>query len=411
MSRIKRHMEEIEARGYADSDKFVCAGCIRDSFITTKIRNSHNYGTCSFCRSKRNVLPMNDILSFIAPVVSRDFLSADGNAIWDSEEKRYLEPVTDTYDVVHDYLNEYLQIENDALLQEIVDKLPFEDKVSADVFRKRQEEKDMDQWDEYCQLVSDCPLTSEQIVGLISKRKFKGVHLTAELDAISGTLSMVYKYCKKMNLITILYGLSSQYYPASIYRCVDYLEKNPHFAELDFIPATLVGTAPAKNVSDNRMSEKGDMMFYGADDVQTALAEVGKNKNHPSYPATIGTFRPNKRFRVLNLTNIDKWKLPSIFDIEHEVERSTFFFLKEFMERISEEKKDSSDYKPTQVFTKYIQRNTDLQGIKYNSSRVREGNRGCYVLFVVNRDCLDNGDKTDSSRNQLVMGKVEQRNF
>ena len=46
------------------------------------------------------------------------------------------------------------------------------------------------------------------------------------------------------------------------------------YAGLSFIPATLVGTASAKLVKDNRMSEVGDMMFYGADDKKIAMIEV-----------------------------------------------------------------------------------------------------------------------------------------
>ena len=78
------------------------------------------------------------------------------------------------------------------------------------------------------------------------------------------------------------------------------------------------------------------------------------------------------------------------------------------MDRISEEKVDEDSYKPTQVFIKYIQRKTDLQGIKYKSSKT---GKGCYVLFVVNRDCLDPDDKRDSGRNQLIVEKVEQLSF
>ena len=69
---------------------------------------------------------------------------------------------------------------------------------------------------------------------------------------------------------------------------------------------------------------------------------------------------------------------------------------------------DDKFYKPTQVFTKYVQRNTDLKGIKFKSSKT---NGNCYVLFVENRDCLDDGDKTDRSRNQLIMKRVKQVEF
>ena len=91
--------------------------------------------------------------------------------------------------------------------------------------------------------------------------------------------------------------------------------------------------------------------------------------------------------------------------IEHEEQRNCWFFLKEFTDLISEAK--SGRYKPTQVLTKYIQRNTDLKGIMYNSSRVTSGNRICYALFVTNRNCIDMDSLKDSKRNQLIMDAVE----
>lgn len=43
---------------------------------------------------------------------------------------------------------------------------------------------------------------------------------------------------------------------------------------------------------------------------------------------TIGTFHPNKRFMVIDLTDIENWKLPSMFDTERTEERECWFFLR-----------------------------------------------------------------------------------
>ena len=399
----KNHLIEIESRGYGDSDKFICSAHINDAFISEKIRYSHNNGKCSFCGKYRNVLPFNDILKLIADYINYDYLPADGNAIYDSEEKEYIEPVIDPYDFVYDELNSYLLIEDEVVLKELFDKLSFEDRVSPYriKLRERQEDLDLEAWDEYCRLVKSCPFSAEQIVSISDKEES-----TEIVEAIRGMLDYVWGYCKDQYLVKTIYGLSSQYRAHRYYRCVNYLpmygKNKPEYAGLSFIPATLVGTAPAKLVKDNRMSEAGDMMFYGADDKKTAMIEVGFGGANP---ITMGTFCSNKRFRILDLSEISKWKCPSIFDIEKVERRSTWFFLREFMERISEEKVDDDSYKPTQVFTKYIQRKTDLQGIKYKSSKT---GKGCYVIFVVNRDCLDPDDKREPKRNQLIMEKVEQ---
>lgn len=409
----KEHQTEIEARGYGDTDKDVCAGCIGDKYISDKIKYSHRSGRCSFCGSYRNVLPLEEILGIIAPVIRREYAPALGEVPWDSETKGYMEPVLDPYDFVHDELNVHLKVTDDKLLQELVDVLTFEDRVSAYRFSKRPHEVDLAAWNEYCDLVNGTPLSAEQIIAMDGK---KG--MPKDISAILGTLRMVYTHCKKMRMVRILYGESSQFKAHDIYRCVNYLPDKPPYLGLEFIPALLVGTAPAKNVADNRMSEAGDMVFYGADCKTTAMMEVGRAEDtddHPdrhNNPATIGKFHPNKKFKVLDLTGVLDWQLPSIFDMEHEERRNCWLFLKEFAALVSEVKKDS--YKPTQVLTKYIQRKTDLQGIMYSSSKVLGGkgnNRTCYALFVTNRNCIDVDGARDSQRNQLIMESVEQVDF
>lgn len=417
MGWAKEYAARIADRGYEDSDKSICAGCVGDKFFYNRIRTDGQKGLCSFCGIYRNVLPMNEIMSIIATVIKRDYLPAEGYAMYDHETKDWFdsENVMEPYDFVCDELNQYLESDNDEFLQELVAKLEFEDRMSVYTFSERREEIDMKQWTEYCKLVRTTPLSAEQIVGLINPENRKD-SLPEELEQIQAVLEMVYDYCEKFSLVKNIDAGSTKKKTGAtdIYRCVNFLDywsedNNKNYAGLSFIPATLVGTAPAKIVQDSRMSEKGDMMFYGADDKSTALAEVGRNNEHIDYPATMGIFHSNKLFRILDLSHIDRDKLPSIFDIDNEHRRSVWFFLNEFMERISQRKADDKDfYKPTQVFTKYIQRNTDLKGLKFKSSK---GTGNCYTLFVVNRDCLDTGDKVDSSRNQLIMKKVEQMEF
>ena len=409
MGHCKDYLFRAMERGYEDSDKYICAGCLEEKYFSQLIRLNGEENVCSFCGKHRMVLSMNEILKSISNVVRREYLPAEGNAVYDQEEHEWSDSdgVIDHYDFVHEELNYYLRSDNDDFLREIEDKLATEERMPANKFSKSQEEIDMERWNKYCQLVRSTPLSAEQIVGLINPKNKKDIPV--DLQMIQEILEMVYSYCKKMGMVKFIEGISSKKGTADIYRCVNYLNWNPSYAGLDFIPAILVGTAPAKNVADSRMSEQGDMMFYGADNKNTAMIEVGRNRDYTSYPATMGTFHSNKRFRILDLAELGSNKLPSIFDIDKANDRSIWFFLNEFIRRISQPKNDKDNfYKPTQVFTKFIQRNTNLKGIKFKSSKA-DGN--CYVLFVVNRDCLDKGDKTDGRRSQLVMDKVEQIDF
>ena len=413
----KNYLIEISSRGYDDSDKHICSICVGDKYLYNMIRCEGTRGTCSFCHERRNVLPMNNILSIIASTIRQNYIPAEGNAIYDSEEKQWVDfenDVIDPYSFVYDELNSYLESDNEDFLKELLNKLTFEERMRKFQFSETQEQIDMMAWTKYCQLVRDTSLSAEQIVALINKKNARPI--SEKLKNIQTTLNMINKYCKDLGLIKKLNGIDNKKGGTPVYRCVNFLSKGRNFEDLSFIPASIIGTAPARLVADNRMSEKGDMMFYGADNIFTALKEVGINEKHPEYPATMGVFYANKDFRILDLASISFQSLPSIFDQKNESKRNAWFFLSNFMELISEAKRENSScnnsceifYKPTQVFTKYIQRNTNLNGVKYKSSKSR-GN--CYVFFVGNRDCIDRVDIIDKKRNQLIMKEYEQMEF
>lgn len=115
----KNYAEHILERGYEDSDKSICSGCVGDKYFSKLIKTTGTKSSCSFCGKRRNVLPVNDILEAISTVVTRDYMPANGNANYDSEENNWWksDEVMDPYDFVHDELNRYLESDNDEFLQ------------------------------------------------------------------------------------------------------------------------------------------------------------------------------------------------------------------------------------------------------------------------------------------------------
>lgn len=308
----KNKMIEYQDRGYGHSEKYFCTDCFGDKFLKRYIRRYGSKGQCSFCKNssgravERNVVPVDEIMEIISKVIHRDYKPALGWAIYDPEEERYLESVLDPYDFVRDELNQYMECENDEVLDEIMDTLQCEDRISTKEWRTKQDETDMKEWEKFCKLVRNSALSAEQIVTECGRER----------------------------------------------------------------------------ASEN-------------------LQEI-----------TIGRFHTNKEIGVLDLTEFTDCELRSIFDVENSDKRSMWFFVKNFIQSISGEKDETEKdfYKPTQVFTKYVQRKTGLQGIVYHSAKfsIQEKNgipqyRKNVVLFVENRDCLEEGDMTDKHRMQLIM--------
>ena len=53
MGAAKEKMMSIEARGYGESEKYVCGGCVRDPYLQKVIRAKGQVGTCSFCKNEK----------------------------------------------------------------------------------------------------------------------------------------------------------------------------------------------------------------------------------------------------------------------------------------------------------------------------------------------------------------------
>lgn len=404
MGSAKNEMIEAEERGYIHSYKYVCANCFGDKFIKSYIRVNGKTQKCSFCKnlngqpSVRNCLPLDDVMPLIMNAVNREYLPAYGNAIYDSEDKKYFEKVFDPWDFVAEELNQYMECDNSELILELENIMKFEDRCSADLWRKKQEEYDMEEWEHYCELVKKSKLSAEQIISESDRNR-----ATENIKAIRKCLDKIYKYVMDMNMITTI-GTDGAIYRVANHIALDYATQY----ETSAIPASLVGTAPPLSTNDNRMSEQGDMMFYGAFRIEVAASEVGKKEGNPF---TIGEFRLNKKQKVLDLSCLKDIEKGSIFNEKDTAKRSKWYFLYSFMSDISMPKDEKEKYyKPTQVFTKYIQRKTNLAGIIYPSSKFglsREygtiGSEKCIVLFVSNRNCIEKGDVIDKRKLQLIM--------
>ncbi|MCJ0907466.1 RES domain-containing protein [Rhodococcus sp. ARC_M6] len=170
-----------------------------------------------------------------------------------------------------------------------------------------------------------------------------------------------------------------------IWRARTHPDEVPHFA----VNGAELGSAPAKYAKANRMSREGESMFYGADELDTALAEIGYSEDQY---ATAGQFTPTRDLLILDLTLIAY--TPSIFS---PTERCDFYpidFLHGFSYDLSKPigKKPEVGYLPTQLVTKSVR---DYQVEKIDGIRFKSSKPGCatnYVLFFQNSDCGDSSN-------------------
>ncbi|MEE2062272.1 RES family NAD+ phosphorylase [Rhodococcus artemisiae] len=155
----------------------------------------------------------------------------------------------------------------------------------------------------------------------------------------------------------------------------------------DFVPSGKeLGSAPVDYSKDNRFSLDGVSMFYGSEELETALLEI----DYSTCPyATGGQFQITKDLVVLDLTDVT-W-FPSIFDSAEARYYYEADFIRGFGEEIRRPLIDGEDYRPTQrVVSEGIQRfHEPIDGIRFKSAK--DPARFNYVLFFGNEKCGDLG--------------------
>ncbi len=161
-----------------------------------------------------------------------------------------------------------------------------------------------------------------------------------------------------------------------------------HAPEEILATPTELGSPPPACAAANRMSPPGISMFYGAEDVETALAEL--RPQLLARCATVATWTTARPLPYLDLVDV---VVPSLFDMVGKSQRPWLLFLRRFAQEVSQPVSPGGaavDYVPTQVFTEYVRhvlgdRDGPVRGIRYRSSVRSEG--VSWVLFVDAEGC------------------------
>lgn len=237
MGHAKNDMMNVQERGYGHSDKIVCAGCFGDSFLKNYIKKHGEYGSCSFCKDSngkaryKKVMPLEELMPVIVNVINRDYLDAHVALPWDSETKSLMGETFDPWDFVTEELNQYLEYENEEILSELEDILPFQDRCSRYEFSRRQEEIDLQEWNKFCFLVQISTLSAEQIVTECYRKR-----ASDNLKEIRSTMEKIISYLEELNMTEWIRPEDT------IFRCGTHIGQD--FAEkydIPVIPATLMG--------------------------------------------------------------------------------------------------------------------------------------------------------------------------
>lgn len=360
----------MEVSGSTRRDLFVCSNCFADTGIAKFVQEHAVVETCSFCGSKSDhsiAAPLDDVADHVASCLFREFTDANGELHWDKEEESLWGSNWESEELLIDEIQ--LELPNDdrnELLPALVNRLPDITWCEINGMGLNDHEVAKYSWEKFCDVT-------------MHQRRFFFMNTEPdrgdpEVMSPSDTLETVWEFAHKAGLLACL--------PAGTHLYRARREGTDACHET----AVALGPPPEDTATqENRMSPAGVVMFYAADDEETALRETANKQDC----FAVGQFETLRCAVVLDLSAIPE--MPSLFESDPAVAeiRRIVTFLSHVAEQISRpiERTDRIhiEYVPTQVLTEFVRSKLTgegslIDGIKYGSS-VHPGHYS-YVLFA-----------------------------
>jgi hypothetical protein len=163
-----------------------------------------------------------------------------------------------------------------------------------------------------------------------------------------------------------------------------------------YATAAALGSPPRDKASNSRMSPAGISMFYGSENIDTVVAEIGHDARRY---AIVGTFETTRALTLLNLADLPS--LPAAAAAEdrsphHHDLKFLHSFAVDLGKPVTLDGRERIEYVPTQVVTEYLRFIPDfaVDGILFRSAQ----NNGINcVLFCDANGCIDPNTQPSSN--------------
>ncbi len=367
-------------RGWHGSDEYICPACIDDNYLKSVVADAlSDEERCSFCDTVGAATFDTFMEAFMVGVNNSYEQADDAGMPWEGGYV-FEEAIYTSYDIADAFGWVTGGEHGDQVFEEIRDRLD-PDKVYASRWwiELEPEKAYASAWEEFREQIKHrTRFVFWAAQGIDDPRVGAGeVPVAKVLDAIGSLLEM-------LDLIMPL--------PAGtpVYRA------RGHADALDSAEwsAADLGTNIDKNsISSSRMSPAGIPLFYCADDVGTALAEVGHADDREYF--TVGRFVTTAPIEIINLVDVPE--IPSIFDPTLGKWQGQIAFLNDLVAELSrpvETTRANLDYIPTQVFCEYflrVFREGGIRGLTWKSAAASNCGQ-CFALDIPHADCVNDSD-------------------
>lgn len=352
----------------------ICADCVHEEFLSNLIETKGSHGTCHYCEGDGQTFTLDQIAEVIATAFSQHYQRTDPNptsleyAMMHDKESpvewyRRGETVSDTIQDMA-VMDEVPSNDIAQILRDDNASNPFDDDGSEDEFgdESQYERKELDgecwqqEWTRFERaLKTETRYFSEEL----------RTHLVQLFEDI-GT-----KKTKDGNGVIVEAGAGlaiQSFYRARVF------ESHAPLADALISPESRLGPPPPAFAQSGRMNARGIAVFYGADEEETALAEV---RPPVGAKVAIARFKLKRLVKLLDLKSFAQTlETGSVFDPSFARRKERALFLERLVKRMTMPVMPSDealDYLPTQAIADFLASLTDpeVDGILFPSVQVR----------------------------------------
>lgn len=351
-------------------DKYVCPGCISDSWLAAKVKaDAAGRLRCSYC-GRFGAAPLQILSDAVLEGIAQEWTDPVDELMYISREGGYQGEVMDGEDLVLWVVDSFTEREEIASdVAGSLQHLSFTKRNYGLLFRHEA-------------LGSAWSIFSDQV-----KHHTRYLFLTIDDDD---------NHPDNIPPGRMLTELGDEVQRVG---CTRVLPKGStltrvrvHAASEIHETASALGSPPPTAARrPNRMSPAGIPMFYAALDPHTALAETLDPERDDDLVATLGTWMTSRDSLLLDLTDVEP--VPSLYNESRRHLRGAIRFLRRFSTEIAKPisvEEEHLEYVPTQIITEYFRHlyrtaeGAALDGILYKSSRT---GKPASVFFCGPRDC------------------------
>lgn len=361
MGMAKNQMMEEEERGFGSIDTTVCEHCVNEYVLKQYVIDNGRQDICDYCDAEAICIDTEQLMEQIMDGIRFKYSRAVDELGYNDGE--YVGETYDSSDVIDDVLCDAVR---DEVLSDLSNIINDEIWCDYNPYGMTLSAEQTYMWLGFSEMV---------------KRRNRYMFFKTQVDDEKPNymiLSEIAQATEDFNLYKMV-TTNHLFYRGRIH------DKKTRYSN----PKDLC-SPPHENAKSNRMSAEGISVFYGAEDVDTAVAEIFNSAY--SY-ATVVAFKNLRELVILDLTKISTIPIPSIFDNQNRNSREPLFFLRELLDDLTRpiESLHSIEYIPAQVVAEYFRyihkhKGKQIDGIAYSSSKQKNGI--CYVLFAEHEKCF-----------------------